>query len=186
MNTNGRIEIVMGCMWSGKSTELIRQAKRYSNIGKKIIIVNHNTDIRYGNDVVSTHDSNQIKCLSLSNLNNIKTRNEYLESDIILIDEGQFFKDLYDFAVSSADIDNKTIIVFGLDGDFKREPFGDILKLIPHAEKVEKLNAFCNFCKDGTIASFTKRTTDDKNVHLVGTSDKYIAVCRYHYNNPEK
>ena len=84
MNTNGRIEIVMGCMWSGKSTELIRQAKRYSNIGKKIIIINHNTDIRYGSDVVSTHDSNQIKCLSLSKLNDIRNQNEYLQTDIIL------------------------------------------------------------------------------------------------------
>ena len=183
MNKNGRIEIVLGCMWSGKSTELIRQAKRYSSIGKEIMIINHKSDERYGKNIVSTHDCNKITCISVNNLNHIIASAEYQNTEIILIDEAQFFNDLYSFVVSSADNDDKTLIIFGLDGDFEKNPFGDILKLIPHSEKVTKLNALCQICRDETSASFTKRITDEKDVHLVGAESTYMAVCRKHYHS---
>lgn len=182
MENTGRIEIVIGCMWSGKSTELIRQAKRYSNINKNIMIINHRSDNRYGENQVATHDQNKITCISINNLLEIRSFKEYSKTDIILIDESQFFSDLFDFTIKSADIDNKTIIIFGLDGDFEKNPFGDILRLIPHSEKVTKLNAFCQICQNGTLASFTKRITNSKETHLVGSEDIYQAVCRKHYN----
>jgi len=182
MDDTGRIELFFGCMWSGKSTELIRQAKRYSNINKNIIIINHSSDIRYGKNIVSTHDHSEITCLSLNNLELLKQYKEYRACDIILIDEGQFFNDLFNFSVHAADIDKKTIIVFGLDGDYKKEAFGDILKLIPHSEKVTKLNAFCQICKDGTLASFTKRLIDSDKQEIIGNEDSYMAVCRKHYD----
>lgn len=186
MIKNGQIDIILGCMWSGKSTELIRQAKRYNSIGKKILIINHQSDNRYGNDIVSTHDKNKISCVSLEDLNTITKSEEYLNSEIILIDEAQFFKDLYDFVIYSADILNKTVIVVGLDGDFEKKPFGDILKLIPHCENVTKLKALCQICNDGTIASFTKRITNDSKINIIGGKEYYSAVCRYHYNHSNK
>ena len=111
-------------------------------------------DTRYGESVISSHDKVQLKCLSLKNLNDIKEDEEYKNSDVIFIEEGQFFKDLFDFVTHAADIDNKTVYVTGLDGDFKREMFGDICRLIPHAENITKLKALCAICKDGTLANF--------------------------------
>ena len=73
-------------------------------------------------------------------------------------------------------------MIAGLDGNFKREPFGDILRLIPHAESVVKLHALCMKCRDGTKASFTKRIINSEDNILIGTSSEYIPVCRKHYN----
>ena len=87
---------------------------------------------------------------------------------------------MYSFVTESLITDQKTIIVAGLDGDYKQEPFGDILKLIPHAERVKKLSALCLKCNDGTPASFTKRIISSKLQTLVGSSESYIAVCRKH------
>jgi len=182
MSESGRIELIIGCMWSGKSSEMLRQAKRYKSIGKNILVINHNSDTRYGENVVSTHDQNQLNCLSLTNLGHIRNTIEYKNCEIILIDEGQFFNDLYEFCVLASDIDNKTIIISGLDGDSNRKPFGDILKLIPLSEKITKLNALCQYCKDGTIASFTLRKTNNQETTLVGNENIYSAVCRKHYN----
>ena len=182
MSNYGRIELIIGCMWSGKSTELIRQAKRYSSINKKILIINHESDERYGKNVVSTHDSEQITCISVNSLKHIFDITDYKFIDIILIDEAQFFQDLYNFANKAANEDNKILIISGLDGDFKRNQFGDIIKLIPHAEKVTKLNALCNICNDGSIASFTHRKIKNNNLNLVGGQDEYMPVCRFHYN----
>jgi len=182
MSNYGRIELIIGCMWSGKSTELIRQAKRYGCINKKILIINHESDKRYGKNVVSTHDSEQITCISVNSLNHIFNISDYKFIDIILIDEAQFFPDLYSFANQSANEDNKILIISGLDGDFKRNQFGDITKLIPHAEKVTKLNALCNICNDGSIASFTHRKVEDNKLNLIGSKHEYMPVCRFHYN----
>ena len=91
------------------------------------------------------------------------------------------FLKIYLIFVNTGLKENKSFIIAGLDGDFKREPFGDILKLIPLAEKVIKLNALCKFCKDGTEAPFTKRLINADIQQLVGGADSYAAVCRKHY-----
>ena len=75
----------------------------------------------------------------------------------------------------------KIVIAAGLDGDSNREPFGDVLRLIPYAEKVTKLSAFCKICQDGTPAFFTKRVTKCNDKVIVGSEDKFIATCRRHY-----
>ena len=85
--------------------------------------------------------------------------------------------------VESVDTYSKHVIVSGLDGDSERKPFGDILRLIPHAEKVSKLSALCLECNDGTEAFFSKRLIyEDMSSQIsVGSNDKYIAVCRKHF-----
>ena len=99
-----------------------------------------------------------------------------------MIEEGQFFENLYEFAVQAADIDNKVVIVAGLDGDSNREEFGDIIKLIPKCDSVVKLHALCSICKDGTLACFTKRIVKNQSKILVGVNE-FIPVCRFHFNN---
>ena len=181
----GRIELVIGCMFSGKSTELIRKIRKYKVLKKNILVINHSLDNRYGKHDIVTHDREEQKCISTNNLLNLLETTLYKESSIIFIEEAQFFKDLYAFATFAADNDKKTLIIVGLDGDFKRKQFGDILKLIPHAESVTKLHALCLKCNDGTKAYFTKRININKNQTYVGTSDDYISVCRFHYNEKD-
>lgn len=180
----GRIEIIIGCMFSGKSTETIRIVKRYESINQKCLVIKHEIDKRYDNgNKLSTHDKNQIECISLKNLMDTLELSIFKNRNIIVIEEAQFFKDLYTFVTKVADNYNKTVIVTGLDGDFQRNMFGDILKLIPHAEKITRLNAFCSICNDGTKAYFTKRIISNNDIEVVGNEDIYKAVCRYHYLN---
>ena len=109
----GRIDIIMGCMFSGKSTEIIRLINRYKALDKKILIINHNNDIRYKKDSISTHSNINIDCISIDNLDSIKeeSKYEYSSKDVIVIEEAQFFSKLYEFVLDSAEKDNKIIIL---------------------------------------------------------------------------
>jgi thymidine kinase len=111
----------------------------------------------------------------------------YVSSDIVIIDEAQFFPDLFPFIDSQLKIEhqlNKIFIVAGLSGDSNLQPIGDILRLIPLADEIIKLHAYCIKCKDGTIASFSKRKNCLSNSQiLIGNNDIYIPVCRFHYYN---
>jgi len=176
----GRIDIIMGCMFSGKSTELIRLINRYKALDKNILIINHISDDRYKKNSIVTHNKVSINCTSLENLSNVSKMNEYEALDVIVIEEAQFFEDLYDFVVSACDNDNKIILIGGLDGDSDRNEFGDIIKLIPKCDSVKKLYALCSLCKDGTHACFTKRLVENKSQVLIGVNE-FIPVCRYHY-----
>ena len=181
-NKTGRIEIILGCMFSGKSTEIIKFMKRYKILSKTILAINHKIDVRYSEaPKIVTHDNISFDCVFTDKLNDLKLDTKYINADIIVIEEAQFFTDLLSFVVNAADKDGKVVIVAGLDGDFKKDPFGDILKLIPHAEKVTKLNALCLLCGDGTPAAFTKRIIENDSQTFVGSSESYIAVCRKHY-----
>ena len=185
-NKAGRIDIIIGSMFSGKSTELIRLINRYKVLGKKILVVNHKLDKRYSENSISTHSNMVIECVSIENLNEINDKDKYLKEykncEVLVIEEAQFFKDLYNIVIEAADIDNKIVIVAGLDGDSNRSEFGDILKLIPKCDSVKKLHALCVKCKDGTSASFTKRLIKNNSQIYIGVSE-FIAVCRYHYLN---
>ena len=103
--------------------------------------------------------------------------------DSIFIDEGQFFTDLYTSVLSFVDVFKKHVVVSGLDGDATRNVFGDLIKLIPICDTVDKLRAYCNKCNNGTPAPFTKKITNDSSLIDIGGSDKYIPVCRHHYLN---
>ena len=179
---SGRIDIIMGCMFSGKSTEIIRLINRYKALEKKILIINHSNDTRYNSNSISTHSNININCTSIDNLNTIKVDSKfnYKECDVIVIEEAQFFNNLYDFTLESCEKDNKIIILAGLDGDSNREEFGDIIKLIPKCDSVIKLHALCSVCKDGTLAPFTKRLVENKEQVLIGVNE-FIPVCRKHY-----
>ena len=96
----------------------------------------------------------------------------------IFFDKEIFTENKEDIIATTFDLKNKHLIIAGLDGDFNREPFGDIVRLIPQAEKVTKLSALCIICSDGTPANFSKRISASKNKILVGSTDDYIAVCR--------
>lgn len=174
------IRVYVGCMFSGKTSELQREYKRWKYIGKNVIIINYMDDNRYGNDdYVYTHDGNKVPCIKTKYLMDISKEN-IIGIDVILINEGQFFDDLIHFCTLWCEKYNKDIVVCGLDGDFMRKPFGKMNELISLADDVYKLKAMCSKCKNGTQALFSKRLTDEKESIIIG-SDMYIPVCRKHY-----
>ena len=175
-----RIEIIVGSMFSGKSTELIRRCHRYECIEKHVLIINSVLDTRCSINEVQTHNNQTHKALKVTRLMDI-VDTHIVDTHVIGIDEAQFFDDLFEFLIKIEHL-NKIVIVAGLDGDFKRNTFGKILKCIPLADNITKLTAMCSICKDGTPAIFSKKINDDDdNIIDVGATEKYIAVCRKHY-----
>ena len=174
-----RLEIILGPMFSGKSTELLRRISRYEAIGKKVLLINHKNDSRTGNSV-QTHNQVTRTAVKTEDLLSLVHKKEYDEADIIGIDEAQFFTGLRDFVLAT-ESKHKIIIMSGLDGDFKRDPFGEILQCIPLCDSVVKLSAMCMISKDGTPGIFSKRIVDDNEQTLVGAAETYVAASRVHY-----
>ena len=171
---SGYLELFIGPMFSGKTSKLIELYKQYTFCNIPVLVINHSSDTRYNvTTELSSHDKITIPCLLTDNLLNI---NMSPDINIILINEGQFFKDLYQFTKNALE-QKKTIYISGLDGDFKQQKFGEILDLIPLCDKVTKLHSLCGLCKNGNPAIFSHRLTNDIEQTLIGV-DNYIPVCR--------
>jgi len=128
-----------------------------------------------------------VPCLQAAELNEIWTKNEnnfelftsLQNAEVILINEGQFFPDLYEVVVDMLK-HKKQIYICGLDGDFERKKFGAILDLVPLCDNVKKLKSLCSLCRNGTTGIFSMRLTNEKEQTVVG-NDNYIPVCRNCY-----
>ena len=172
--TNGWLELILGCMFSGKTSALEKIFKQHMVCGIDCIVINYHADKRYSNTMLSTHDKTTIPCIFAKNLNDIT--DGISKYPVILINEGQFFQDLVPW-VDDRLKEKKSIYVCGLDGDFQKNKFGTLLDLIPKADMYTKLTALCANCKSGAKAPFTYRKSDSKEQTLIG-SDEYIPVCR--------
>jgi thymidine kinase len=177
------LDITLGPMFSGKTTELNRKAKRFRIISNNVLVINHSSDNRYGSASDTLSHDNCFSCPSVptNRLESLYKNPMFTNAKYVLINEAQFFPDLYDFCKKAVDTFGKHVSVFGLDGDFQRKPFGEILKIIPLANSVTKLTALCKVCGDGTPGLFTKRTTNQCEQVLVGGAECYQAVCRRHF-----
>lgn len=182
---DGYLKIVIGCMFSGKTTYIIRECKKWQSIGKNVLIINYSLDRRYTNDdKLVSHDRYSTDCVMIDKITPELTKKIELY-DVILINEGQFFKDLNQNVRRWCDDMKKIVVVSGLDGDYLRGKFGEILDLIPDCDELIKLKALCSLCRDGTDAPFTWKTKDnsiDKDDVVDIGVDKYIPLCRKHYN----
>ena len=183
-NKNGYLELIIGPMYSGKTSKLIEIYKQCIFCNIPVCIINHSIDTRYHETMLSSHDKIMVPCLQANKLNDVWTdesaqNNVLRDSDVILINEGQFFPDLYDNVLDMVK-NKKKVYICGLDGDFERKKFGEILDLIPHCNSVTKITSLCSLCKDGTRGIFSMRLTFEKQQTLVG-SDNYIPVCRSCY-----
>ena len=172
------LELIIGCMFSGKSTEIMKLVNRLQVIQKQFILIKHKADNRHTGSMVFTHDFLQRKCEVRDTLLSIFESDNYQLSEYIIIEEAQFFEDLEPFVLKAVDQDKKHVIVVGLDGDSSRNNFGQIHKLIPLCDNITKLKALCYLCKDGTEAIFSKRLSLETGQTCIGSSDKYMAVCR--------
>lgn len=175
MTEEGYLEIILGPMFSGKTTRIIQIYKEYAYIQKKICVINYVGDTRYDSSLLSTHDKNMIPCINAETLESITT--EWLDCDVVIINEGQFFSDIYEIVLQMVDVHGKKVYICGLDGDFKKNKFGRLLDLIPHSNAVQKLNSLCALCKNGKKAIFSKRVSQEDGQVVIG-SDNYIPLCR--------
>lgn len=172
------LSIVIGPMCSGKSSELCRRISRYNSIHKKCVLINSIKDTRVQGNYVLTHNNLKKNAIKTEFLMDIKDNDDYLNADVIGIDEGQFYEDLFDFVNYTLKNHKKIIIISGLDGDHLQKKFGQILDCIPLCDEVIKLSALCMKCRDGTKAIFTKRIVNNNEQILVGSDESYISVCR--------
>ena len=178
------INLITGCMFSGKTSALINVAKMNKLFNKKVIVINYDQDTRYNSsDKVMTHSGMSFNCVPCAKdlLFMLKDDQMIKNADVICINEGQFFDNLVDFCKFLRDL-GKEVHICGLDGDYLRRPFGEILNLIPLCDTYKKLYALCMSCKNGTRASFTKKIIQTDNLIEIGSSDIYMPVCGKCYN----
>lgn len=183
----GYLEIIIGPMFSSKTTTILEIYKKCKFCNIPVVIINHSLDKRYDDKLIVSHDKINAPCIQTKLLNDVWNKTDFesynmlRNSEVILINEGQFFEDLFTIVTDMLD-KNKKVYIAGLDGDFERNKFGSILDLIPICDKVTKLTSLCAICKDGTPGIFSMRLTTETEQTIIG-SDNYIPVCRKCYND---
>lgn len=187
----GWLEVICGCMFAGKTEELIRRINVLSYAKKKIVIFKPRIDNRYSEKQIVSHSGTSIDCIVVDKAVDIL---DYVskdqEIDVVAIDEVQFLdKDIVEICDYLAD-QGKRVMVAGLDKDFRGEPFGVMPELLTRAEFVTKLTAVCAKC--GAPATRTQRLINgepasfDDPIVLVGATDHYEPRCRHCHSVPDK
>jgi len=175
--------VFTGPMYSGKTSSLINEYEKYLHSAFKynLLTINHVFDEkRTEKHIIKNHNNKSIKAnYSVKFLTPILKEIDYKEAHVIFIDECQFFTDLYEFCLESSKI--KNIYVAGLCGDFKRELFGEIYKLLPISTDFIFLKSVCAFCNNIVNAPFSHRFTEEKDKIIIGSDDKYKPVCLKHF-----
>ena len=173
----GWIEVICGSMFSGKTEELIRRLKRAKYANLKVEIFKPNVDIRYEDDMVVSHDENEIMCTPVPAAANIPILAD--GCDVIGIDEAQFFDDEIVNVCNFLANKGVRVIVAGLDMDFKGNPFGPMPNLMATAEFVTKVHAICT--RTGGLAHYSYRKAENDNLVLLGETNEYEPLSREAY-----
>ncbi|MCJ7715507.1 MAG: thymidine kinase [Anaerolineales bacterium] len=184
---HGRLEVITGPMFCGKTDELLRRLRRAIIAKQKIQVFKPGFDIRYSTEKVTSHAGNEYNAFPIENTSEIPA---LLLDDVTLvaIDEAQFFEGEIISVVQDLVDQGIRVIVGGLDMDFRGEPFGQMPVLLAQAEIVDKLHAICMVC--GEEATRTQRLVDGEPAHyddpiiIVGASEMYEARCRIHHQVP--
>lgn len=180
INNTGYLQLILGPMYSGKTTTLLELKKQYTYSKMPCCVINYSEDKRYHESLLSTHDKQMIECYNTLSLDNFLTDDIINQYDVFLINEGQFFKNLKTSVINLVEKHKKIVHVCGLDGDFKRDAFGEILDLVPLCDDIVKKKSICSICENGTMALFSKRLVNSKEIKLIG-NDIYKPVCRKCY-----
>jgi thymidine kinase len=181
MSNYGKLNLILGCMFSSKTSSLINRYNRYTIGGKRCLLIKHSSDTRYDDNhdhTVCTHDGVKLKAISCTNLyqvDNMVTTDMY---DVVCVDEIQFYKDAHIYCDKWVN-EGLIVEVCGLTGTFERKPFEIISKLIPMANNITFLSAVCK--NTGEDANYSKRISEDVGDVVVGGADKYSATDRKTY-----
>lgn len=172
------IELIVGPMFSGKTSELFRRLNRAKYTGQTMMLFKYAQDNRYSLQRAASHD---LITLQATPIKDFQGLSELPDVDVIGIDEGQFITGVALFAFAAAEA-GKRVIISALDSDFRMMPWKSVQSLVPVCERIDKLHAVCYRCKRD--ASFTKRLDcSNEEIEVIGGADKYVASCRNcHYS----
>jgi len=173
----GWIEVISGSMFSGKTEELIRRLKRAQFAKQRVEIFKPQIDTRYDEEMVVSHDANEIRSTPVPAAANIRLLADNCQ--VVGIDEAQFFDD--EIVTVCNDLANRgvRVVVAGLDMDFKGNPFGPMPALMATAEYVTKVHAVCT--RTGNLANYSFRKSDDDKLVLLGENEEYEPLSRAAY-----
>lgn len=170
----GWIEVICGCMFSGKTEELIRRLRRAQIARQNVVIFKPAVDTRYSTDHIVSHNTQSLSSTVVKNALEILELSK--DAQVVGIDEAQFFSDeLIEVCEKLANM-GKRVIVAGLDQDYRGKPFGPIPNLLAVAEYITKTLAICVVC--GNPADRTQRITNQQELVVIGAKDIYEARCR--------
>ncbi len=178
----GWLEVISGCMFAGKTEELIRRINVLSYAKKNIIVFKPKIDNRYSDTEIVSHSGVKVPCLVIEKAQEILNRIK-ADTDVVAIDEVQFFDQEVVCVCEYLADKGVRVIVAGLDKDFRGEPFGIMPELLTRAEFVTKLTAVCTKC--GAPATRTQRLVNGKpasfndSIVLVGAVEHYEPRCRH-------
>jgi thymidine kinase len=173
----GCIEVIAGCMFSGKTEELIRRLKRAKIARMRVEIFKPTLEQRYDEVNIVSHDSNAILSTPVPSSSNILLLSH--QADVIGIDEAQFFDDQLPFVCENLAAQGVRVIIAGLDMDYLGKPFGPMPHLLAIADYITKVHAICMHC--GDLATHSFRHAVDDSLILLGEKDSYIPLCRSCY-----
>lgn len=176
----GWIEVVCGGMFSGKTEELIRRAKRAHIAGQKIMVVKPALDKRYSSDEIVSHNESALPSILVDTADQIILLTS--DAKVVCIDEAQFFDERIVEVVNTLANDGKRVIIAGLDMDYQGKPFGPMPYLLAVAEYVTKLHAVCS--ESGMMAHFSQRIVEKQEQVLVGEYNAYEPRARHCFRPP--
>jgi len=176
----GWIEVVCGGMFSGKTEELIRRAKRAQIAGQKVVIVKPSVDSRYSESDIVSHSDSKLPGIQTDTADQIILLTS--SAKVVCIDEAQFFDDRIVDVVNTLANDGKRVIVAGLDMDFEGKPFEPMPQLLAIAEYVTKLHAIC--AESGVMANYSQRIIEKKEKVVIGEKEAYEPRARHCFRPP--
>jgi thymidine kinase len=175
-------------MFAGKTSEIQSVVRRYTCLGKEVLVLTADIDNRYQSNVTAivNHDRASIpaRAVPVDGLMDVLRWPDFATATAVVVDEAQFFAGcLIPFVRAAVDEAGKHVVVVGLDGDAEQRPFGDVLALMSHADTIEKKTALCKRCGDGTPAIFTRALSVREGTVAVGGAELYEPVCRRHFSS---
>tara|TARA_B100001059_G_C17819973_1_gene577643 strand:+ start:323 stop:835 length:513 start_codon:yes stop_codon:yes gene_type:complete len=163
--------LILGSMYSGKTTELLRRVDKLRAIHKNVLLVRSIIDTRNHAKVIQTHAGHAKPSTTFHTLQDVP----YDQYDAIAIDEGQFFDDIETIIPH---LHNTLVLIAALNGTYNKQNFGNIHKLLPHVDDIVFKKAYCALCSNITDAIFSKRLGNNTEEVDIGAKDKYLPVCR--------
>lgn len=176
------IEVVLGPMFSGKSSYIHTAIHRRNAVGMQTLVIKPQLDVRHPVvNETATHDGIRIPCRSVAFLTSISCC-DLTDVKFVVVEEAQFFPDLLNWIIHMEQCcPDKSFLVVGLNGDSERRPFGQMLEILPYADSIVHMNALCMRCRNGTPGLFSYRKIESPEQIAIGGANVYETLCRRCY-----